>query len=95
MIKAQKETQKKHSHRHLTPLEIITIAEAIQRGEKVATLSKQFGVSRQTIYNAVQTVKEKRIQSSNKDSGQSIPSKRKRITRIAPELCQQLIELKR
>jgi len=95
MINNRKEKQKKPCHRHLTPLEVITIAEAVQRGEKVVTLSKQFGVSRQTIYNAVQTVRERRIQSPNNNSMQSIPSKRKRTTRIAPEICQQLIELKR
>ena len=95
MMKEQKEKQKKHGHRHLTPLEVITIAEAVQRGEKVAMLAKQFGVCRQTIYNAVQTVKERRIQASNDNPMQSIPTKRKRTTRIAPEICQQLIELKR
>jgi len=91
----RKEKQKKRGHRHLTPLEVITIAEAVQRGEKVATLAKQFGVSRQTIYNAVQTVRERRIQPTENNQLQSIPSKRKRNTRIAPEVCQQLIELKR
>ena len=84
----RKEKQKKRGHRHLTPLEVITIAEAVQRGEKVATLAKQFGVSRQTIYNAVQTVRERRIQPTENNQLQSIPSKRKRNTRIAPEVCQ-------
>ena len=32
----REESQKKHGHRHLTLLELITIAEAVQRGEKVA-----------------------------------------------------------
>ncbi len=95
MSKEQKTKPKKRGHRHLTPLEVITIAEAVQRGERVSILSKQFGVSRQTIYNAVQTIKERRIQLSHKDSTQTVPSKRKRTTRIAPEICQQLIELKR
>jgi len=94
MANEQKQRQKKRGHRHLTPLEVITIAEAVQRGEKVVTLSKQFGVCRQTIYNAVQTEREGRIQTSNNNPMQSIPSKRKRNTRIAPEICQQLIELK-
>jgi len=94
MIKDQTGKQKKQGHRHLTPLEVITIAEAIQRGEKVAMLAKQFGVCRQTIYNAVQTVKERRIPCSNNNSMQSVPTKRRRTTRIAPEVCQQLIELK-
>lgn len=95
MRKDQPGKQKKQGHRHLTPLEVITIAEAVQRGEKVAMLAKQFGVCRQTIYNAVQTVKEKRIPCSHNNSMQSIPTKRRRTTRIAPEVCQQLIELKR
>jgi len=95
MTKDQTRKQKKLGHRHLTPLEVITIAEAVQRGEKAAALAKQFGVCRQTIYNAIQTVKEMRIQPSNNDPMQSIPIKRKRTTRIAPEICQQLIELKR
>jgi transposase InsO family protein len=95
MTTEQGKTQKNNGYRHLTPLEVITIAEAVQRGEKVVTLSKQFGVCRQTIYNAVQTVKESRIQTSDKTQLPSISSKRKRTTRIAPETCQQLIELKR
>ncbi|MBN1802226.1 MAG: hypothetical protein JW891_12010 [Candidatus Lokiarchaeota archaeon] len=37
---------KKRAQRHLTPLEAITIAEAVNRGEKVATLAKQFNVCR-------------------------------------------------
>lgn len=87
--------QKKRGHRHLTPLEVITIAEAVNRGEKVATLAKQFRVCRQTIYNAVQTVRERRIRSSKDNPAQTVPSKRKRTMKIAPEICQQLIELKR
>lgn len=86
--------RKKKHHRHLTPLEVITIAEAYNRGEKAATLAKQFNVCRQTIYNAIQTVKEKRIDPPE-DTSQAIPYKRSRVTRIAPEVCQQLIELKR
>lgn len=95
MTKEQKETQKKHGRRHLTPLEVITIAEAVRRGEKVAFLAKKFDVCRQTIYNAVQTVKEKRIHPSDDPLSPYISPKRKRTTRIAPEICQQLIELKR
>jgi len=87
--------QKKKGHRHLTPLEVITIAEAHNRGEKAAALAKQFNVCRQTIYNAIQTVKEKRIRPFDDKLAQTVPSKRKRITRISPETCQQLIELKR
>lgn len=95
MTNEQKDKQKKKGHRHLTPLEVITIAEAVNRGEKVATLAKQFNVCRQTIYNAVQTVRERRIRPSDDNLTQAVPSKRKRTTRIAPEICQQLIELKR
>jgi len=95
MMHDRKEKQSKLGHRHLTPLEVITIAEAVQRGEMATTLAKQFGVSRQTIYNAIQTVREGRIQSSGQNPSQSVPTKRKRTTRIAPEICQQLIELKR
>ncbi|MBN1215513.1 MAG: transposase [Candidatus Lokiarchaeota archaeon] len=86
---------KKKNYRHLTPLEVIAIAEAVNRGEKVAVLAKQFNVCRQTIYNAAQAVREKRIQSPDDTLTRTIPSKRKRTTRIAPEICQQLIELKR
>ena len=95
MTNDQTGKQRRQGHRHLTPLEVITIAEAVQRGEKVAILAKQFGVCRQTIYNAVQSVKERRIPSSDNTSMQSVPIKRRRTTRIAPEVCQQLIELKR
>ena len=95
MSNEQKDKQWRKGHRHLTPLEVITITEAFQRGEKAALLAKQFGVCRQTIYNAVQAVNEKRIQPSGENPAQTVPSKRKRITRIAPEVCQQLIELKR
>lgn len=91
----QKSKRKKKGHRHLTPLEVITIAEAFNRGEKAAALARQFNVCRQTIYNAVQIVREKRIRPSDEHLAQPIPSKRRRITRIAPEICQQLIELKR
>lgn len=87
--------QKKKSHRHLTPLEVITIAEAFDRGEKAATLAKKFNVCRQTIYNAIQIVREKRISSPDENSMQILPSKRTRMTRIDPVICQQLIELKR
>lgn len=87
--------RKKRGHRHLTPLELITIAEAVQRGEKVAALAKQFGVSRQTVYNAVQAFKEEQFPLTNESEACPLPSKRKRVTRIAPEICQQLIEFKR
>lgn len=102
MEEQPKQQHQKHGHRHLTPLEIITITEAIQRSEKVATLAKQFGVSRQTIYNAIQTINEGRIQPSPKNSPspslekqpEPLSSKRKRIMRIVPETCLQLIGLK-
>ena len=95
MSNERRDKQKKKGYRHLTPLEVITIAEAVNRGEKVAILAKQFKVCRQTIYNAVQTVRERRIRPSDDNLTQIVPSKRKRTTRIAPEICQQLIELKR
>ncbi len=95
MKKELQKTRKTRGHRHLTPLEVTTIAEAAQRGEKVSILAEKFDVCRQTIYNAVQTVKEKRIHPIEGDLTQSIPSKRKRTARIPPEICQQLIELKR
>lgn len=95
MSNDREEPKKKHGHRHLTPLEVITISEAVQRGEKVAALATQFGVARQTIYNAVQTVKEEQFPPTNETQMHPLPSKRKRIMRIAPEICQQLIELKR
>lgn len=86
MMLDRKEKQNKRGHRHLTPLEVITIAEAVQRGEKATTLAKQFGVSRQTIYNGVQTAREGRIQSPSQNPSQSVPAKRKRTTRIAPQI---------
>ena len=86
---------KKRDQRHLTPLEVITIAEAVNRGERVATLAKKFDVCRQTIYNAAQAVREKRIQSPDDAVRRAVSSKRKRTTRIAPEICHQLMELKR
>jgi len=95
MTNKQNNKQKKKGHRHLTPLEVITIAEAVSRGARVATLAKQFNVCRQTIYNAVQAVRERRIRPSDDKLTQTVPLKRKRTTRIAPEICQQLIELKR
>lgn len=88
-------THEKKGHRHLNPLEVITIAEAFERGEKAATLAKKFNVCRQTIYNAIQTVREKRIIPPNDPLTQPISTKRRRMTKIAPEVCQQLIELKR
>ncbi len=95
MSNENKNKQRKKGHRHLTPLEVITIAEAHNREEKVAALAKQFNVCRQTIYNAIQTVREGRIRSSNDNLAQTVQCKRKRMTRIEPEVCQQLIELKR
>jgi len=95
MSNERKNKRKKNGHRHLTPLEVITIAEAYNRGGKAAALAKQFGVCRQTIYNAVQTVREKRIRPPDDNLAQTVPTRRRRTTRIAPEICQQLIELKR
>ena len=88
-------TQTKKNHRHLSPLEVITIAEAYTRGEKAADLARKFRVCRQTIYNAIQAVKEGRIGASNEEQEQVTLSKRKRLMRVHPEVCQQLIELKR
>ena len=92
--KKDREQKKKRGHRHLTPLEIITIAEAFERGEKVASLATQFGVSRQTIYNAIKAIKERRV--SKEGSIAKITSnKRKRTTRIPEETCTELINLKK
>lgn len=94
MSNDREEQQKKHGHRHLMSLELITIEETVQRGEKVATLAKQFGVTRQTIYNADRTVKKGPFPPSNDvHTTPPLPSKRKRIMRIAPDICQQLIDL--
>ena len=78
------------------PLEVITITEAAKRGEKVATLAKQFGVTRQTVYNAIQTIDEGRIKVPNEEQAQAQPplAKRTRTKRIPPEICQHLIEWK-
>lgn len=92
--KKDHEKKKQRGHRHLTPLEIITIGEAFERGEKVASLATQFGVSRQTIYNAIKAGKETRV--SEKDSTAKIASnKRRRTTRIPEEIRTELINLKK
>lgn len=91
----REDKREKKNHRHLSPLEIISIAESHARGEKAAGLARKFNVCRQTVYNAIQAVKEGRIGDSNEDRGQIPLSKRRRIMRIDPEVCQQLIELKR
>ena len=92
--KKDHEKKKRRGHRHLTPLEIITIAEAFERGEKVASLATQFGVSRQTIYNAINAVKEARV---NKDESTAkiTFNRRRRTTRIPEETCTELINLKK
>ena len=92
--KKDHDKKKKRGHRHLTPLEIITIVEAFERGEKVASLATQFGVSRQTIYNAIKAVKEVRV--CKEDSTAKISSnRRRRTTRIPEETCTELINLKK
>ncbi|TXT65960.1 MAG: hypothetical protein BAJALOKI1v1_350003 [Promethearchaeota archaeon] len=92
--KKEREQKKKRGHRHLTPLEIITIAEAFKRGEKVSSLATQFGVSRQTIYNAIKAVKEARV--SKEGSTTKITSnKRKRTTKIPEEIRTELVKLKK
>lgn len=91
----QENKRETRNHRHLSPLEIITIAEAYNRGEKAAELAKKVSVCRQTIYNAIQAVKEGRIGASDDNREQTLLSKRKRVMRIDPEACRQLIELKR
>lgn len=86
---------KKQGNRHLTPLEIIAIHDAVQHGTKVAALAQQFKTSRQTIYNALQSVQEHRVERPSEEKKQPIAPKRKRIPRISPEICQDLIEFKR
>lgn len=88
------EKKKKRGHRHLTPLEIITIREAFERGEKVTSLAIQFGVSRQTIYNAINAVKESRV-SKDVSTAKVTPNRRRRTTRIPEEIRAELINLKK
>lgn len=88
-------SQKKQGHRHLNPLEIIAIHEAVQHGTKVAALALEYKTSRQTIYNALQSVQERRVETPPKDQKNPVKSKRKRIPRIPPEICNEVIELKR
>jgi transposase-like protein len=92
--KKDREQKKKRGHRHLTPLEIITIAEAYKRGEKVSSLATQFGVSRQTIYNAIKAIKEARV-SKEGSTAKITSNKRKRTTRIPEEIRTELVKLKK
>lgn len=86
--------RKRRGHRHLTPLEMITIGEAFERGEKVASLAAQFGVSRQTIYNVIKAAREDKV--SKDCSATKITSKkRKRLTRIPNTTRTELINLKK
>jgi transposase len=88
-------SKKKQGNRHLTPLEIATIHDAVQNGTKVASLAQQFKTSRQTIYNALQSVKEHRVENPCLPQQPAIGSKRKRTPRISPEITNELIEFKR
>ena len=92
--KKDHDRRKRKVHRHLIPLEIITIGEAFERGKKVISLATQFGVSRQTIYNAIKSEKEAYIKKTS-STNETISKKRKRLTRIPNETRTELINLKR
>jgi len=88
------EKKKKRGQRHLTPLEIITIVEAHERGQKVTSLATQFGVTRQTIYNAINAAKDSQV-SKEGSKDETTLNRRRRTTRIPEETWTELINLKK
>jgi transposase len=96
-----KETKKKNTgnkYHHLSPLEIQAISDARARGVKVSDLVKQYGVSRQSIYNAIRTSKEAEARSASlecNDTGAAPRPKRRRSKRITLEVEQAIADMKR
>ncbi len=82
----------KHGFHHLTPLEIIAISDAVNQGVKVADLAKNYRVSRQTIYNAINTSKSNEFLLSQKEGAPA--KKRRRASRISPEIENKILEMK-
>ena len=95
MPEPTKPTQKKRGHRHLNPLEIVTISEAFQHGVKVAALAQEFNTSRQTIYNAIRTVKETTDAATGEHVSNVPPRTRQRSKRITPGVEQGIADMKR
>jgi len=83
---------------HLTPLEIQAITDARAHGVKVMGLAKQYGVSRQSIYNAIRASKEAEARSASRecnDMDTAPRPKRRRSKRITPEMEQSISDMKR
>jgi transposase InsO family protein len=79
-------------HHHLAPLEIQAIADARAHGAKVAALAEQYGVSRQTIYNAARAAKD--VLAPIAGGGGALPAKRHRAKRVTPEAERGIVDLK-
>ena len=87
-----------NKHHHLSPLEIQAIHDARGRGVKVSDLVKQYGVSRQSIYNAIRAMKEMEARSASQgcnDTGAAPHPKRRRSKHITPEMEQSIADMKR
>ncbi len=76
--------QKPRGHPHLSPLEVQAITNALGNGVSATSLARQFGVSRQTIYNAAKATNEKRVVAPRE--GAPLPQKRQRAKRITPAI---------
>ena len=68
----------------MSPLEVQAVADALRNGASATTLAEQFGVSRQTIYNAAKAAKDGRVAPPRE--GAPLPQKRQRAKRITPAL---------
>jgi transposase InsO family protein len=98
MAKETKTKNKGNKYHHLSPLEIQAISDARARGVKVNDLVKQYGVSRQSIYNAIRASKEAEARSASlecNDTGAAPRPKRRRSKRITPETEQAIADMKR
>jgi len=87
--------QKRH---HLSPLEVQAIFDARARGVKVKELSKQYEVSRQSIYNAFRTTEDLRAMTSTAEcnhDGVAPLAKRRRSKRIPHEIETEIEDMKR
>ncbi len=93
MTEASEEKGTTRGHRHLSPAEVQAIADARAHGAKVAELSQQYGVSRQSIYCAVAAAKE--MQAEPSQGGGALPKKRHRAKRITPEVEKGVADMKR
>lgn len=76
--------RKGKGHPHLTPLEVQAITNARANGVSIKTLTTQFNVSRQTIYNAIKASKEGRVAPAKEDA--PLPEARRRAPRVTPAL---------